>query len=355
MTKKVDQNLLVETDNVVITVASELKGNDSWVQIFPGEKEWYGNDGRRPYRLSEPLAVIERSKAKSHLEYAMVCRDHARELAAPGTPVKAAGWFKDYQIREDGSVWGEVNWTETASKEIKSKEYRYFSATFVVDKESREVLAIRGGTITNTPNFRGMQALASEKVQPNQKDVTMKDYIIALAKKLGLDPEKSSEEEVIAAASKHLDNAEQAQTDIASFRKALGAAENAANAEVIETATSKMAKADNFKAEDFVPRQTYEELASEHKTLKATTEKSKAVELVESAMKDGKITPAQKAWATELASSNPQSFEDFIKNAPSLAGEEELAGDQGQGQAQHSKEDLEVAAQLGLDAEDLKD
>lgn len=348
---------------MIVELATALHGSDQMVQIFPASKEWYGADGRGPYRLSNPHEVVERSKAIAILDKAMVDREHARQLAPAGTPVKAAGWFKDYEVREDGSVWGRIEWTPAAKEELSNKEFRFFSGTFRVNKPTREITAITGGTITNDPNFE-LQALASkEKLTLTQSEEIepMKEEFEALAKALGLDPEKAEEKDILAAAQERIENQEGGTEHLASLRKLFKLDDDADLASIVKAA-SKTAEeiaskkdGDDVDPEKYVPKEMYDELATRMDKLENDTASSKASEAVEQAIKDGKIAPAMKDWAENYASKNLEGFREFLGKQPKIIGDETAAAKaRTAANGGLSDEDLEVAKQLGNDPEKLK-
>tara|TARA_B100002019_G_C21152386_1_gene538925 strand:+ start:381 stop:821 length:441 start_codon:yes stop_codon:yes gene_type:complete len=115
----------------------------------------------------------------------LIDRDHQIDYAVPGTPVKAAGWIKEMQVREDG-IWGRVEWTERALAEIKAKEYRYISPVFMHKKDTGEITAIIRASLTNHPNLE-LKAVASSQTKNTpsshshkEKD-TMNKTLLALA------------------------------------------------------------------------------------------------------------------------------------------------------------------------------
>lgn len=351
-----------KTDSgVEAAYASALQGADQWVQIFPAEKEWYGADGRGPYRMSNPEAIVKASMEAQRLQYARIDREHASMLAQPGTSVPAAGWFKEFAVR-DGAIWGRAEWTPRATEELASKEFRFFSAEFVVNKITREIECITGGTLTNSPNFRQMQALATAEKTPssNQKETDpMKKELIALAKALGLDPEKATEEEILVAAAQSRADLNKLQEDLASIRKALDLKDDARADAIIETAAARK-KADSKGGtpdpKEFVPRQMYDELASRMDKFEKTAAQSAAEEVVATAMKDGKITPAMKGWAEGYAQRDMASFKAFLDKQPKIVDAEETAAAKRR-ESTHgglTDADIEIAKQLGTDIEDLK-
>ncbi len=347
--------------------ATALVVDGPWVQIFPAAAEWYGADGRGPYRMSNPQRVILQSRSDEFIRFSMIDRDHARQLAPAGTPVKAAGWFTEYEVREDGSVWGRVDWTPKGKSELDDREFRYFSPTFRFDKATREITVITGGSLTNTPNFREMQALASKektKTQtPSEENNPMKKELIALAKSLGLDPEASSEEEILAAARKSQEKMKKLEEDVASIKKLVKLDDDADIASVQNAVKDIAGKQETASAtkvdpEEYVPRKMYDELATRMDNFEKDVSQKNATETVASAIKDGKITPAQKEWAEDYARSNPDGFKKFLDKQPKIVGgndETATAARFAEENGGLTEADVEVAKQLGVDPDKLKD
>lgn len=350
--------------NVRIGVATVLKGESQWVQIFPAEREWYGWDGRGPYRLFNPQAVVEASKVASVLDKAMIDRDHARQLAPAGTPVAAAGWFKDYEAKDDGSIWGFAEWTNKGKAELAEKEYRFFSATFMIDQDTREILSITGGTITNTPNFQNMQALATgqqtQKPNPEKETELMKPELIALAKALGLDHEKHTEEQILAAAQKAQEDLAKMREDVASLAKELKISGDADIAAISKAAKTQIeeaaAKSKDADPNEYVPRSMYDELATRMDNMEKSSSDKAATDAVELAMKEGKIAPAQKDWAEGYAKQDLAGFKAFVEKQPQIIKPGETTASQKKDSEDGSltAEDIAVAKQMGNDPEDLK-
>ena len=75
-----------------------------WVHLIPAGT-FSGADGRGPYTLHNPEAVITASIAAGKLP---IDENHAIDLAAPkGGPSPARGWIVELQSRTDG-LWGKV-------------------------------------------------------------------------------------------------------------------------------------------------------------------------------------------------------------------------------------------------------
>ncbi len=189
----------------------------------------------------------------------------------------------------------------------------------------------------------------------------MKPEMIALAKALGLDPEKSSEEEILAAAQKNHESFVALQEDVASIKQifkldddaSIDKIQEAVKAAVEETASKEKP---GVNPEEYVPREMYEELATRMDSIEKDTASKAASEAVASAIKAGKIAPAQKEWAEDYASTNLDGFNKFVEKQPVIvSGETAAARQHADGHGGLTEQDIEVAKQLGVDPETLKD
>lgn len=152
-------------------------------------------DGRGPYRLSDPKAVIARSFAQADGGTIPLDYNHAMNLAAPrGEASPAAGWIARMEVRR-GSIWGLAEWTPSAAKAVAEREYRFISPVIAHHPKTGEVLAITGAGLTNNPN---LELTALNAAQPGKRTDTMKTEILAeLRTLLGL-PDDADEDAVLA-------------------------------------------------------------------------------------------------------------------------------------------------------------
>lgn len=83
-----------------------------------------------------------------------------------GKPAPAAGWFKklDY-VPGEGLFAVDVDWTQTATKHINDKEYRYTSAVFSYDLKTGRPIELMHVALTNEPALDGMKAITALKTQ----------------------------------------------------------------------------------------------------------------------------------------------------------------------------------------------
>lgn len=133
-------------------------GIPEWVHLVPSGT-FSGQDGRGPYRLSEPAAVIAASMAAGKLP---IDENHATDLAAPrGEPAPARGWIVEMQGRADG-LWGRVEWTDSGRALMADQSYRGVSPVFTHDKQGRVTRVLRAA-LTNTPNLGALATLHTQQ------------------------------------------------------------------------------------------------------------------------------------------------------------------------------------------------
>lgn len=311
-----------------------------WVQLMPAGT-WQARDGRGPFSLADPAAVVAATRAAIAdaagglpIDY-----DHAAEAKEHGVRAPAAGWIADVEAREDG-LWARVQWTETAAAAIAAREYRFVSPVFYSDKQGRITLVARAG-LTNTPAFKMAAIAASE--QPDE-DLMTEEQMTALRAALGL-TETDGADAIVAAATRQGQAAQAAAAELGKVRTALGADE-AADLAQVATELKTAGAGDDETEVDKLQKQ----LAS----LQADRAREKAEAVVAGAIKEGKLAPAQRDWAIGYASRDPEGFSAFVAQAPAVLGR---GAPEGSPPAQAAAADASaraVCAQLGISLDDYK-
>ena len=289
----------------------EAPAAPKWIQLLP-PRTFSGRDGRGPYRVDDPEAVIAATReyfgnADIPLDY-----NHQTEHAAEnGKPAPAAGWIKKLEGSSCYGLWGRVEWTEAGARAVAAKEFRYVSPVFFHDKDGR-VLMIQSAALTNLPNL-DLKALSSAQTGASvnickEHDMNFKE---AMAQSLGLSLD-AGEAEIIAAAQSMRDAVTQTG-------KTLNASEGLAGLiRAAQETASKAARADNPDPARFVPMSMHESVSQELAALKAGQAKAGAERLVKAAQDAGKLTPAMTAWGTNYATENPEGFKVWMETAPDL-------------------------------------
>ena len=281
------------TDSLFLCLNAESGKVPSRIQILPAGAEIKGIDGRH-WKNHDPAALCAKMNASDRVTVKNGCvidENHSTDLAAPkGGEAPAFGWFKNFTVEADGSVWADVEWNSRGEQAVANKEYRYISPVFTRDKDGN-ILEILRAALTNNPNLDN-PALNSSQDTAEEKNMEKE-----LCAALGI-PETATTADALAAIAKlktELNSAQSKTVDLTAYapRADLAAAQQRAE-----------------KAE--------KELAE----LNAASLKAKATAAVEQAVKDGKIAPASKDVYMELCATADglAQFEKIVAATPSITG-----------------------------------
>lgn len=185
----------------------------------------------------------------------------------------------------------------------------------------------------------------------------MKPLLIALAAALGL-AASTSEDDILTTAAQKINEAKPLQTAMASVKSALKV-DDKADINTVVAMASQLAAGKQESQPDmtkYVPIAVHTEMASQFSDLQQRVAKEKATAAVESAMKAGKVAPAQKEWALGYASQDPEQFAKYIATAPVIAtaSAEVPSGTPATGAQNMDKSDVAFCAMIGLPIEDYQ-
>lgn len=258
----------------------------------------------------------------------------------------AAGWIKDL-VLTDHSINAVVEWNPKAQEYLKNREYRYCSPVLDARYGDKKAIRLHSVALTNSPAIDGMYSIVNSldfNEQEDEGDDNM-DILKEIAKLLGLS-ENATEEQILEAI-KTLANLKESskEQDELVVNKTIGAL-----LEVDENAKTEVVAAKIMALKNpagFVPVDKYNEVTQK-------LQKMQGDDLVEMALKDGKITPAQKDWAKEYVLKDQVGFKKFMEIAQPSVPMDKLDIP-----IKSDKNDLEsttllVCKNLGLSAEDLK-
>ena len=265
----------------------------------------------------------------------------------------AAGWIKDLYPGED-ALMARVEWTQKGREYIANKEYRYLSPVVLVKKADQHAAVFHSAALTNTPAITGMFAIINSDALSIEEEEEPRMELSALIELLGLE-EGTAEEDVLKRIKELTQQAaEEGQggqegkegpakegTQLVANKPVLdllGLPEDARTEDVT-------ARIMAFKAGDSALQRRVAELEKQAAS-------QKAEELVGLAMKDGKLSPAQKEWAVAYALSDPKGFAAFVEKAPVVVpmGKTAFAVDE----RKQTGVDWKILKNQGVTEEDLK-
>ncbi|HRL98095.1 MAG TPA: phage protease [Acidovorax sp.] len=278
---------------------------------------------------------------------------------ANGQPAPAAGWIHGLRWLEGKGLYAEVELTQRARSLVDAREYLYFSPVFEYAKATGDVVRVLMGALTNHPAIAGMDAInllaaASARFNPHpnppETTVTLLEKLLAA---IGL-PATTTEDAAIAACTSIKAQADAARTALK--------LDGTATAETVTAACTSLRTAAANAAPDpakYVPISVVEELKTSVTALTAQNAERQVEDLIAPALKDGRLLPAQEAWARDLGKTNVAALSSYLKTAQPIAA---LAGTQtggkdpaggGDDKDKHglTKDELAVAAACGLTPE----
>ncbi|ATA26591.1 peptidase [Brenneria goodwinii] len=251
-----------------------------WLPVIPAG-QFTGRDGRS-WVNSNPANVIDASFVYPKLP---IDKEHATELKGPkGDDAPAVGWIDTLRLRDDGSIDARIEWNNDGEALIRGKNYLYYSPAFYFTADG-QVTSLSSVGLTNKPNL-DLPALNSENT-----DMTIPVQLVTV---LGLSATASVDDAVKAI--------QQIKT---SEQVALNRAENPDLTKFIPVETHQLALNRATEAEG---------------KLKAQAE-NEAEALVDLAIKEGKVAPANKEMylATCRSEEGRKQFTEFVKVAPVIA------------------------------------
>jgi phage I-like protein len=313
------QGAIANELGVTGTIISEYSSAPEWIELLPAG-DFAGRDGRGPFRLSNPAAVVTatvglRMDAGLPIDY-----DHATDFAAPsGRPAPAAGWIRAIEVR-DGALWGRVEWTGHGRAAVVTREYRYISPVFEYSEDG-EVQRLLRAALTNNPNLylTAISARAARgesvfpKVSAHQHAGAAQDRSQAHGSEDGL----ASQLRAILG----LENESNPEEIVAEVSRVIAERRGGNPAETGTPSAFELHSAAGGSVGDparYVPIEQFENILTELNQLRATSSRERASFRVDAAMKAGKIVPAQREWAIAYCQANLDGFEEFVARQPAM-------------------------------------
>jgi phage I-like protein len=208
---------------------------------------------------------------------------------------------------------------------IEAGEYAYISPVFPFDKKTGAVQAVVQAALTNFPALDGMAPamLAAASALFNPTEIPMNELMERLCYLLNL-PLTTTTAEMAGELDK-LKTMIQGQPAMAATKLGLG--------DYVASLTAQMPDPAKF-----VPLTQFEALKAEFNTLKTASLTRDIDGLIAPALADGRLLPAQEAWARELGRTNFAALKTYVDTAEPLThlrtgqtGNQPPAGAQGGG------------------------
>ena len=265
----------------------------------------------------------------------------------------AAGWIKDLYPGED-ALMARVEWTKKGREYIANKEYRYLSPVVLVKKADQHAAVFHSAALTNTPAITGMFAIINSDALSIEEEEEPRMELSALIELLGLE-EGTAEEDVLKRIKELTQQA--AEEGQGGQEGKEGPAKEGTQLVANKTVLDLLGLPEDARTEDVTARiMAFKAGDSALQRRVAELEKQaasqKAEELVGLAMKDGKLSPAQKEWAVAYALSDPKGFAKFVEKAPVVVpmGKTAFAVDE----RKQTGIDWKILKNQGVTEEDLK-
>ena len=277
------------------------------IQLFPAG-EFRAMDGRPTdvpaWRMDATIAarLVAAADARS-TPYALDYYHASLTAASTGARAPAAAWFKRLEWVEGVGLFAVgVEWTAAAADMVAAAEYRFTSPVFSYDPATGAVAALINAGLTNNPALDGLADVAqvvaasmlTPAAQPTQEDTQVEELIEKLTWLLNL-PVGSTVEDIKAQLGTN-------PTAAASFDLAGHVAALSARATQPDPAL-------------FVPVAVHKDVADQLAALSHQVRADKVGALVTAALSDGRLLPAQEAWARELGLGNLPALEGFLVTA----------------------------------------
>ncbi|AKH39407.1 hypothetical protein AAW31_02265 [Nitrosomonas communis] len=275
------------------------------IQLFPAG-EFRATDGRPRdvpnWYIDATLAADLIAEFESRVNRTVVDYEHQTLLSAQnGQPAPAAGWFGKLEWRPstgsgqaEGLFAVDVEWTERANQMIEAGEYRYISPVFTYDKKTGAIKRLLNAALTNNPALDGMDAVAASQFLSIEGEDMQLEQLLTALRKLSGQNETADADSVLASLTTLLSSKDDA---IAALK----------------------AVADHPDPAKFVSIDVMKSLQNEVTALKAEKIEHEVDDVVEVALSEGKLLPAQEEWARKLGKENLASLKQYLAAAQPIA------------------------------------
>lgn len=257
-----------------------------------------------------------------------------------GQQAPAAGWFAQLAWRpNDGLYAVDVEWTAAATASIEAKEYRYISPVLRYNSSTGEVTGLLMAALVNYPALDGLTDLAAAHFDVSlQGSIMDQDELLERLRYMLNLPTLATLEEILA----ELDKLK----TVISTPEGTTAGLSAFIARQAESVADLTAHVPDPAL--FVPVTVMASLQAELAALSVIVNTDNINKLIAPALADGRLLPAQKAWAESLGKTDMSALSTYLATAQPIAA---LAGTQTGGKAPDAHAVASYSAPDGFSAD----
>lgn len=195
------------------------------------------------------------------------------------TQAPAAGWIKDVVLKSDG-IYAVVTWTERATEYLKNREYKYCSPVIMIRNSDHKAVKLHSVALTNKPAIDAMTPIVNKAATAHEPPETAQEG-----------PGDVHQEIDAGAALERLTGL-------------LGLTASATLDDICE-AVANLVKGKS-------------ELKLKADAMEFEARKMEVDGVINAAMKEGKISAAQREWAFRSAMADLDEFVIYLKTAPQV-------------------------------------
>ena len=303
-----------------IACSMEIKEVNGRIQLFPfgrfypadnreaGQGGWYVDD-TNGYFLADQINQMP-------IDLMIDYEHQTLYMEKNGQPNPASGWMKHAEYLSGEGIFVDVDWTEKARAQIKNKEYRYISPLFLAEEGTGRVMKVINAALVNRPALHNLAEAYAASQQVHQ--LKGNNPMLELLKKL-FGAENATEAEI-----------KQKLTALSAAKGNSPVSLSEVYAKLAEKETQVVALSAKVNTEPdptkYVALSELTKVQTAYNQLQEQVNAEKVSALIEVALSEGRLLPAQKAWAENLGKTNLVALSDYLKTVtpnPALTAEKQ--------------------------------
>ncbi len=322
-----------------------------WINLLPAG-ELKTEDGRSGFSWDGTLPKMCSFNGADHVTRIPVDVNHSNSKRGPsGEDSPAVGWIVELSVRSNTGIWGRVEWNASGKALLADKAYQGISPELMVQKSTGLITGIRGASLTNFPNLKGLVPILNSIEEDDfDMDKFMKELLAALGLK-----EDAGQDVALQSVQSLIKGKADFTAFLQSLAKATGASDTASHEAVLQSVTAALAaKGDDGKVNTAL-RAELAELTVKMNSMSGSMAKDKAEAFVDAAIKKGVVgvKPLRDHYV-EQHMADPTRVEKELNSLPILHGVTIHMDPKATGGDGLSAEELLVCKTMNISPEDMK-